>query len=914
MDSKFSKQTPYIYPPPLFDSWKLFEQLLSTDKKHLYDANEELLDIFHALAVKPPIRSLPCLFGGSIKNIIRHADALFWHDSLRISQATSSTLPASGFGMESKDNGKWVTKRFCPFWIGRAPGPAKNKSAVMILFPYKLTATALDDYDRPKLDTTKIHLYDPVYISSLARSALQDTAKAWNLKPATLQKILQAQVSLLYGVVPSFIYYSRQEPQQDTGNESEDVFPALGSPPSNTAEQSSTKLHEPDFWDGGNVKVSLHPTVANWWLLALNYQADYLAKTTPSPEFPLYHYDFEEIPSPMGFLSPPKIKYKNDLTQFYPQTSSSHGPFENYFSEQWNTALEKFFVNSLINTEFIMAHHIFTPQDEKPPFHYDLCHKVNTNTDTNTLLKSTSDSYFCVDHILLPFVLFEPFTPTIEVPLRLFRQDQAQHDLLTHGLSNNCSHWLNYVRKNRSRLYFVTALLFATHQKYFPVKSPTSAEGIQVFSNRENYLFLLIDDPEILALDSNHPLQRSFALWHTEHISSRTSIQTTATRLKKFSNRLCIILFDGPTRDLSERDCDMLLCSANVIALGNVTLPEKYHCLHLSVADLGSTCADGGSEQNFSSSGMDIFPSVQDFALLHLSIRRSLYRCIWYESNQKRFDINLASHDKFLETGSPEQSMPWRYESALLKSMRYSKVHPSNGLNYIRRLILAKYQGTASSKKLALYMPYLITTCLLFTCNRHITFTSQEACFWLNPFLLNSAVPSKKSSAPVHLGPFKTSGLEKCLKYFSDDFLSAKARKEKSGEILSNAYRPFLYYLQSLQRSPALLCRSKQEYLNKKAEGQTPLGWEADGKMYLDRDLYWTFFCNGINNGEELLSKRLAFLKNVLAPQANDMLFRHDAKTGHWYCRPTASEKAQSKRIGSFLVLDSRITETLGRT
>lgn len=95
-----------MYPPPLFDSWKLFEQLLSTDKKHLCDANRGLLDIFHALAVKPPIRSLPCLFGDSIKNIVRHADALFWHYPLRISLATSSTFPASGFGMELMDNGK----------------------------------------------------------------------------------------------------------------------------------------------------------------------------------------------------------------------------------------------------------------------------------------------------------------------------------------------------------------------------------------------------------------------------------------------------------------------------------------------------------------------------------------------------------------------------------------------------------------------------------------------------------------------------------------------------------------------------------------------------------------------------------------------------------------------------------------
>ena len=108
-----------------------------------------------------------------------------------------------------------------------------------------------------------------------------------------------------------------------------------------------------------------------------------------------------------------------------------------------------------------------------------------------------------------------------------------------------------------------------------------------------------------------------------------------------------------------------------------------------------------------------------------------------------------------------------------------------------------------------------------------------------------------------------------------------------------------------------MLSDSKQEYLYRKSEGMTPLGWEEGGRIYLDAKQYWGAFCGSIKNGDYLLSKRLAFLKNVLFPKAGDMLYRDDAKSGHWYCRYSVWENGKSKRIGSFLVLSSHITDSL---
>lgn len=935
-------QRAYIYSPPLFDSVPLVEYRINKKKKGWGGLNLELGSLLNSMKVKGLIRSLPCLFGPSIKQILLYADALFWRDPTHVlwSAWGFQELPETLFRREI--DGFWTAQRFCPVLIGRAPGPAKNKTAVMVLYSYEIVAD--DDpaqYSNPLEQLGLGVTHDqPILLSSLSRSELESVIPRLHLKISAklLQRILLSQVALLYGAVPSFIYYGREDDRDDGMSQTAASIQT-------NARGTKTRVpltveginYPPDlFWDGGNSKAFLHPTVAHWWMLALSYQARYLANGNPAPDFPWDHYAYEEKITDLSIQGHvlTKIQYHHDLEDFYPEQTGTHSDSTEPFWEKWEIYLRKHLLSSMARADFLMTHHIFSADQEKPTFEWDPCSKEQADA----ILHASNTNYSCAN---LRDALLEPYEqklPPIPLPVRLFRQSRNEHEMLTQGLSDACLAWANYTQENSSRLFFTAAFLYASYQNYYPVSSPTEAKGVQVFDNREKCLFLVIDDPAALApksdsaqaqaMGNSHPLGQSCEFWHTEHVSPRTSIRTVASRMSKVTRKMCIILFDGATRDLSPTECDMLLCSADIVVLGNVSLPPKYHALHLSVSELGIPCEEESACGPAFPRGTRYFPTRHDFAFLQLAVTRALFRYMWYEFNQRCFHLNLASHDKFLQSASYGPHQP-DYEYLLIKSMRYSKVEPKDALHYFKRIALFQYQSRTSAGKLARYLPLLISSGLLRCCYLCTDAPDVGTYFPFNPFSLEIGSHKKKGDLPVSTEKTQESGRmirkpvfirktpeqqlievsKRHATFFAPHLLSASQQKKQAERLLENSYRQFLDFLLDLRLNhPDRLCRSKQEYLRRKAEGAAPLGWESEDKLYLDRELYWTAFCESIQDGDRLLPKRLAFLKNVLAPKVGDRLYRDDAKSGHWYCRFSIWENGKSKRIGSFLVLASSVT------
>ena len=944
MNKSASSEITYLYPPPLLDSLKLIERFCVTEKKYWQESNEMLGALMKNLKVRPPVRSLPCLFGPSIKKILLYADALCWNDLTHITASTGPFLdPASvmfTYKWTKKDN--WSAYRFCPVLIGRSPGPAKNTTAVMVLYSYRTTSSVVpNQFSNPLAKVNKIHPLRPIVLPSLRLDAMEDAIKSLNLNltPKTLQQILLRQSAMLYGAVPSFIYYVR-------GDDRDDKMPSMVRALHSTGNKNVDSRSQ-DNWDGGNTKVALHPTVANWWLLAQNYQAQYLAKRTPPPDFPADHYAYSEKVESLSFTAPPKTKveYKYYLDEFYPDpTASSNQGSEGgdlAFSDRWKAHLKQHLVPSLSSMDFTLTHHVFsadegTCSEETLPFDWKACN----SSKTDVLPHAMASNYRCVD---LPFnitTFYEPLISTFPVPLCFFRQNQQEHDLLTQNLPAASLRWIDYARQNKSRLFFISALLYATYHPYYPLASRTTTNALDfLLKIKKRLLWVLDGTTEILSPSSHHPLGKSSFHWYTEHVAPRTTIDKIASRIRKFPNKICILLFDGPTRELSAEDCNLLLCAADVIMLGNVSLAKGYHSLHISVPELGTPPEESCSQRGAFPAGTSFFPSRKDFAFLRLTVQRSLLRYLWYEANQRRFECNHASHKAYLQNSSGQASSKFKYEELLLQSMSRAKVQTKDALNYIKRQILKIYQSRTTSGKLELYLPYLISTELLVFSYYQIHLLDPSPCFMMDPFFLEKVRRKKKDFVPVPeqratvsgSRPSSAEGLwkmlvypgedvskefttiwSKCMSYFIPMLVSESQKQAMVDRLLENSYPHFLLFLQMLRRhNHSMLSDSKQEYLYRKSEGMTPLGWEEGGRIYLDAKQYWGAFCGSIKNGDYLLSKRLAFLKNVLFPKAGDMLYRDDAKSGHWYCRYSVWENGKSKRIGSFLVLSSHITDSL---
>lgn len=934
----------HIYPPPLFESIPLIDHWIKMEKDGWNALTFELRDLLKHLKVKRPIRSLPCLFGPSPKKILLYADTLFWHDPIHVMEVGGVYGEQAGNMLyQMKKGGLWAAQRFCPVLIGRAPGPAKNKTAVMVLYAYEVLT--FDDPTQhstpPKELKRKIILDTPILVSSLDLKELESVIPRLHLQitPKSLQRILLSQVATLYGAVPSFIYHGREDERDDITPATLTSTPAQAKAPKTSIPQSveDTSYLGLHLWNGGNSTVFLHPTVAHWWMLALNYQAQYLAERGHNYPFPWDHYAYEEKITHLDILGhkETKIQYKNDLNDFYREQTSTHNSDSTpIIFIRWKKYLKHNLLSSVENSKFLMTHHIFSPDQQEPAFEWERYSK----TEADKILHASSSNYSCASLYTAKFSCYNLKVPPLPLPVRFFLQNQKEHELLTQSLSDACLGWVNYTQRNSSRLFFIAALLYAYYQSYYPIASPTDAMGVQVFENRKNCLFLVIDDPAVLiptpdsaqehATETAHPLGRSSELWYTEHVPPRTSIRTVTSHISKITQKMCVILFEGEARNLTPSDCDKLLCSADVVVLGNVSLPKGYHTLHLSVAELGIPRSEDSSSSPAFSLGSNYFPTRHDFDFLQLAVTRSLCRYMWYEFNQKCFHLNLSSHEKFLKSPS-FASCPRDYEYLLIRSMRYSKVQTKDALNYLKRLVLLQYQSRTSAGKLSLYLPFLISTLLILGCYYCTSTLNANNCFLVNPFSLEMGTRKKKAPQPVPEEKLKesrgmkrepvyikstpeqqlTEARKRYTRYFAPYLASASQKKEQTRQLLEDSYKPFLYFIHTLRMNhPDKLCNSKQEYLRRKAEGTAPLGWVSQGKIYLDHELYWPAFCKSIKDGDRLLSKRLAFLKNVLAPKLGDLLYRDDAKSGHWYCRFSTWENGKSKRIGSFLVLSSRVT------
>lgn len=860
-EQRNSQYPTYIYPPPLLDSLSLLLSLKITDSPLWEEIANTCRNMLKEIPHKRPIYSLPCLVGESLEDILKFADLLCWGDGeyYRFSkrfqlespyELRKKDAPAHQYFLYNDQENLYETRRFCPVVIYRPDHKKIDDSFSMILCAYTLIIDAQDLsllsqpndpftqagalLSQKKISALHIENISFRKVLSLKEKDLTPVADWLDIQELYLRTYLKKQAYRLYGIVPSFMY-------------------------SVDGKSSSKKLDRLNF-SGEGVTVSVHPNTVNWWTVAQNYQYSYLCKAKDNAGHPI------KFPFPNQHFMPDENGDFEETYEFYVHNSQCE------FALYWQSKLVGRLTASIKNVDDLVLRY-FSPVQE------DSTSKGVWNPDAGSLAPfGTGKKYQSISNGLTNFDDYEWAIPPIDFPISLLRQNREQHELLSVPRHNACSRWLSYACQNSSCAFFVGALLYAAYAPFYPIKTAESAVGIQVFQCIKKKLPLLIDDVQTLEQNPDHPLCNSSNLWHTHHVSARTSVSSAASAVKKIHNKLIILIFDGPTRQLSENDYNLLMCAAPMLIIGNAHLPDGYAAVHICVKDLGLPSA--GDTQH------SAFPSREAFGHLKIIGDHTLARLMWYAAKDKLFRANLRTHTDDSEESSTNQ-MP---HLQFLRKMSHNTLQQRQTLLPFKELVLADCKTPARASKKTPYLPFLLSLSML-DCAQYFMHDTAP----VNQLSFSSPRPGMIFSA-------------ECFTYVTPAMPVSAPTKKSLEQLWKTAYPDFLRMLKGIRiKGAPAYGHSKEEYLQEKEKGNYVIGWESDGIMYLDYTQYWDTFCAIYSKYRPLTKKKLYFLKNILAPAAGSYLHRDDAKSGHWACRYTVFKDGKRQRIGSFLVLDSAI-------
>ena len=842
------KENPFpIIPQPLLNSQMEFGKILSKYQKYLKEnAAEYRMRHFEATALpesdKAPHVSLPhnlpagsfplpCLVGESANKIAKYTERIFWAEGG--DPVLSSCMDPHDIPWHSPQQNLLEAIHFCPIAIFRPADKPFGYTTKLWIYLYQVFRSVeapADDPDAfPKMKIKPLCIY---YVSSLQSQDLKKAIEYFhsqNLTIAHLRALLIRQAYLLYGVVPSFLLLRKP-----------------------------LKIASPlDFLFDSEITISLHPSVANWWTCALHQQVEFLASE------------------------------KGKQQSFPGQVSSDSDMNTDYFLESWETNVKKLYWKSSARVETFRTR-LFFPYNPKYP--------LNVPSDfqhSNQLLGFTNHSLLGPKYYSIALWtqagFTDPILQPVELLLRPFYQRQHHNGFLKEDLYKACHSWLSYAAANVSRTYFLSALLAAAYSAMSPEVSLDKLPSIKLLDVLPDCVSLVATDPETLSPESDHPLLTSQLLWSVFHVPSKATMSSIFAKLRKAQRQLCILIFDGPCRTLTQLEYAHLLCYGKPLLIVNAVLPEGFRIIPVKLRDLGrwtdippATTAPAGGE--------DYFPSSESFYILCMIADRVINRLAWVQANRTMLRAHLTMESKFrnLCVFSENVHVSRDFLRYFRNSLERHKNPSCKALAYIdERIIFKKFCSCCSVSSLRPYMPQLRFLSLL----------------GISAMVLNDKDPD-------HLFEITVNRLLPQDLYTSFEFFYPllPLRKNMAKDAFKGIWGKFLVFLSDLrQKKPPYFCQSKEEYLLCLQKDSQPLGWESDGRFYLTYDLYWDAFLANHPYRNLLATKQNQFQRQYLAPKAGSLLHRDDIKSGRWYCRFTATENGKSVRIGKFLVLDCSI-------
>lgn len=490
----------------------------------------------------------------------------------------------------------------------------------------------------------------------------------------------------------------------------------------------------------------------------------------------------------------------------------------------------------------------------------------------------------------------------VEVLLQPFYQTPFQRRYLEHGLTDFLKDWDFYITddndKNSSRIFFVSAMLYAAYQPFFSTPSLKRLTGSNVIQGLGQRFFLIAKDLNTLA-DGKHPLRQSCEFWESFEFPCNKSIESVSRALKAVNHKMCIVLFQGEKcRDLTAFECALLLCSCDVILLANAAVPEEFHQLFVDIKALGDV--KDTPVLSFQLGDPRQFPSWDMLNALYMIADRRINQaaCDQAASN-RRAALQTAVAHSFKKPPAPVapvsledpfhdsvQTEPAKgseqlllknsiaFTKSLIRALSTHKNRISGSLQHLenRQLKLAKNNCTRTN--LQPYLPLMTSLCLLGY--KHDS--------------LNE--------------PYVASNLLDAIKISFLPNLSLKAKAVE--EVWPEMFQQFQNYLKQIMQSSApRFCSSRNEYFENKDNGS--LGWQDKKYFWLNAKRFWDDFIADNPYRAKLKSKRYQFLNDILIPRAGDLIKRDDFSGGHKFCRVKATRDGKRFYVGSFLVLNKDI-------
>lgn len=490
----------------------------------------------------------------------------------------------------------------------------------------------------------------------------------------------------------------------------------------------------------------------------------------------------------------------------------------------------------------------------------------------------------------------------VEVLLQPFYQTLSQRRYLKQGLTHPLTDWSFYITdnngKNSSRIFFISAMLYAYYQPFFSTLSLKKRTGSNVIQGLSNHIFLTVEDTNILA-DSKHPLRQSCEFWESFEFPYNKSVQSISHALKAVNHKMCIVYFQGERRNLTSYECALLLCSCDVILLGNATVPKEFHHLPVNIKELG----DVKETPAFSFQLKDPrqFPSSDMFNTLYMIADRCLNQaaCNQAEFNRKAaWQAAIAKSCKKLQTTDADflvesfhdsvqtepatgselflQKNAITFTKSLMRMLSTHKNRISGSLRHLEDQQILSAKDICARTNLKPYLPFMTSLCLL----GYASHTG--GVYHMDPHLLNAI---KMSFLP---------------------YLSLKHKAIE--EVWPEMFQRFQYYLMRILRTkpPRFFC-SRDEYLQYQTDDS--IGWQDKEYIWLNADRFWDDFISDNPYRSKLKSKRYRFLNEILIPRAGDLIKRDDLSGGHKFCRIKLTRDGKRSYIGSFLVLNKDILD-----
>lgn len=620
--------------------------------------------------------------------------------------------------------------------------------------------------------------------------------------------------------------------------------------------KNKQKIASPlDFLFDSETTLSLHPSVANWWTCALHRQVDFLSSEKGS-----------QVAFPTGPDDPDDMAF-------------------DFFCEQWESEVKNNYWKSSARVESFRTR-LFLPYS---PVISGLPNATEFRQSAALLgLQSHGQmgQKYCSVELWKKAFYRSPTLQPVEILLRPFYQQQRHPELLQQNLYSACNGWQSYAAANCSRTFFVCALLAAAYSRFCPEPALEDLSGMDVLNAFDDHIPLVVTDPETVSSESKHPLLTSQLFWKVFHIPANAPVSSVFSKLRKVRHKLCILRFDGSHRVLTQREYDRLLCCSEFLLLWNATPPQGVRHIPVTLRDLGFWT----EEADVPADTEDRFPSAESFAALCMIADRVINRLAWVQANHTMLRTHLNMRGRFLRSCASNGNIciSTDFLRYFKNSLERHKNPPEHALAYLDETILRfLVRNQCSTSGMRPYQPFLRALSLL----------------GISPFVLRDSKPDTLFEVQVNL--LLPAELQTSMEYF---YPLLPLRSRVAQDAFSGIWKEFLVFLQKVrQKNPPYFCQSKEDYLAYQRAGAAPLGWESEGRLYLNYDVYWEAFLKDNPYRNVLSKKQNKFQREILAVRAGPFLHRDDAKSGRWYCRFTTTEQGKQVRIGKFLVIDSAI-------